>query len=134
MDRWLYFLVAGLLRAFPLPARAGFRESFAFMGELVDRGTNVLVFPEGMRTRDGRMNPFRAGIGMLVNNLNIPVVPMRIDGLFPLKVARRAWAPAGAVKVTIGKPVRFEAGTDAEEIRTRLEENVAGLNLEGARR
>jgi len=131
VERWKnkfwYFLTAGLLRAFPLPARAGFRESFAFMGELVDRKTNLLVFPEGMRTRNGKLNAFRAGIGMLVNNLSIPVVPLRIDGLFPLKVAHQAWAPAGMVSVTIGPPVRFAPGTEAEEIRRELERVVAGL-------
>jgi long-chain acyl-CoA synthetase len=127
LDKALYFLIVLFMRAFPLPARAGFRESFAFMGELADRGVNLLVFPEGMRTRDGKMNPFRAGIGMLVNNLNIPVVPLRLDGLFPLKVARRATAPPGTVSVTIGPAVRFEPGTDPEHIRRELERVVAAL-------
>ena len=70
-----------LLNLFPLPRQSGFRRSF-HLGEAVDRGYSVLVFPEGRHTTDGKMNPFRAGIGLLAVNLGIPVLPMRIDGLF----------------------------------------------------
>ncbi len=126
-ERFLYFLILLLFRAFPLPARAGFRQSFAFMGELVDRGSNLLIFPEGMRTLDGRLNPFRAGTGLLVGNLNVPVVPMRLDGLFPLKIARRWWAPPGTVKVSIGEALRFDRGTDPEQATRDLRDRVAAL-------
>jgi long-chain acyl-CoA synthetase len=126
-ERLIYFLVVMLFRAFPLASRAGFRQSFAFMGELADRGSNLLVFPEGMRTRDGKLNVFRAGIGLLVNNLNVPVVPMRIDGLFPLKVARRWYARPGTVRVSIGEPVRFAPGTDPDQITRELHARVAAL-------
>ena len=80
-------LAVSLLNLFPLPREAGFRESFAYAGESVDRGYSVLVFPEGRHTTDGKMLPFRAGIGLLANNLRIPIVPMRIDGLFEVKQA-----------------------------------------------
>jgi len=71
----------------PLPREAGFRQSFAYAGEAVDRRYSVLVFPEGRHTVDGKVNPFRAGIGLLANNLNIPVLPMRIVGMFEVKQA-----------------------------------------------
>ena len=80
-DRVEWFLGVSLLNLFPLPRDAGFRDSFAFAGESVDRGYSILVFPEGHHTTDGKLRPFRSGIGLLANNLDIPVVPMRIDGL-----------------------------------------------------
>ena len=46
-----YYLIVALFNVFPLPQRSGFRKSFAFAGELVDRGYSVLVFPEGARTK-----------------------------------------------------------------------------------
>ncbi|MGH9643227.1 MAG: AMP-binding protein, partial [Terriglobales bacterium] len=64
-----------LLNLFPLPREAGFRKSFAYAGEAVDRGYSVLVFPEGRHTEDGKLHPFRTGIGLLANNLRIPVLP-----------------------------------------------------------
>ncbi len=87
-DRVQWTLGVALLNLFPLPRQAGFRKSFAYAGEAVDRGYSVLVFPEGRHTEDGKLRPFRSGVGLLVNNLRIPVIPMRIDGLFEIKQAR----------------------------------------------
>ena len=63
-DRMQWVLGVSLLNLFPLPREAGFRRSFAYAGEAVDRGYSVLVFPEGRHTTDGKMNPFRAGSGI----------------------------------------------------------------------
>ena len=122
-----YWLVTALFDVFPLPQRSGFRESFAFAGESVDRGYSVVIFPEGRRTTDGQMSPFRAGIGILAQAVKIPVVPMRIDGLFPLKQQDRTFARRGEIKITVGNPMEFQVGTSEEEIARKLEEIVKSL-------
>src|SRR6266567_2313613 len=126
-DRAEWFLGVSLLNVFPLPREAGFRESFAFAGESVDRGFSILVFPEGHHTTDGKLKPFRAGIGLLVNNLGIPVVPMRIDGLFELKKAGRRMARPYQITVRIGPPVRFESERDPAQIAAELQQAVEHL-------
>ena len=126
-DRIEWFAGVSLLNVFPLPREAGFRDSFAFAGESVDRGYSILVFPEGRHTTDGRLNPFRSGIGLLARNLNIPVVPMRIDGLFELKQARRRTARPFQVKVRIGAPVRFPKDAEPEQIAAELQRRVQDL-------
>ncbi len=128
LDRMGYWLMTALFGVFPLPARAGFRRSFAFIGESVDRGYSVLVLPEGMRTRDGKLGPFRTGIGLLVNNLKLPVLPMRIDGLWELKQAGRRTAPPGAIRVTVGAPVTLAPDSDPVKIAGELRRIVASLN------
>jgi len=122
-----YLLIVGLFNVFPLPMRAGFRKSFAFAGELVDRGWSVLVFPEGQRTRTGEMNPFRAGIGLLATRLRVPVVPARLDGLFEKRVEESKWARPGEIQVAVGAPVEFAETTAAEEIARDLERRVKAL-------
>ena len=126
-DQLKWTLGVSLLNLFPLPREAGFRESFAYAGECVDRGYSVLVFPEGRHTTDGEMLPFRAGIGLLANNLQIPIVPMRIDGLFELKQAGKRFARPGQVKVKIGAAVRFEPGSAPEWIARELQNRVEQL-------
>jgi long-chain acyl-CoA synthetase len=122
-----YFLIAIFFNVFSLPQQAKYRESFRFAGELADRGFSVVIFPEGRRTETGEMSPFKSGIGLLATHLNLPIIPMRIDGLFPFKIAKKHYTPPGAIQVKIGDPVRFGAEDDAEEIARRLQEIVAGL-------
>lgn len=128
-DRVQWVLGVSLLNLFPLPREAGFRRSFAYAGEAVDRGYSVLVFPEGRHTTDGKMNPFRSGIGLLAENLAIPVLPMRIDGLFEVKHAGRRFAAPWTIRVRIGSPMQFSRGTDPQEIAERLHAAVGGLGI-----
>ena len=116
-----YYLVVALFNVFPLPQQSGVRESFAYVGESVDRGYSVLVYPEGIRTPDGKPSSFRSGVGMLAARLNIPVVPIRIDGLYQMKMAGHKIARPGELRVVIGKPMRFPPETQAEEITNQIE-------------
>ena len=116
-----YYLVVALFNVFPLPQESGVRESFAYAGESVDRGYSVLVYPEGVRTPDGKPSPFRSGLGMLASRLDISVLPMRIDGLWEMKMAGHKIARPGQLQVVIGKPMRFPPDTPAEEITNQVE-------------
>jgi len=127
LDRTKWFLGVSLLNLFPLPREGGFRESFAFAGESADRGYSILVFPEGRHTTDGKMLPFRAGVGLLANNLAIPVVPVRIEGLFEVKQAGRRFARPGQIRVRIGAPVRFPHDSDPQWIARELQKKVEQL-------
>ena len=122
-----YWLVVALFNVFPLPQQSGVSESFAYAGESVDRGYSVVVFPEGVRTADGKPCPFRSGIGMLAARLNIPVVPMRIDGLYEMKMAGHKIARPGDLTVVVGKPMRFPPETPAEEITHQIEHKTWSL-------
>jgi long-chain acyl-CoA synthetase len=126
-DHIEWALGVSLLNLFPLPREAGFRESFAFAGESVDRGYNILIFPEGRHTTDGAIRPFRSGIGLLVNNLRIPVVPLRIDGLFELKQRGKKIARPHQITVRIGEAVYFPPDSDPEQIAAELKNRVEQL-------
>jgi long-chain acyl-CoA synthetase len=126
-DRVQWTLGVALLNLFPLPRESGFRKSFAYAGEAVDRGYSVLVFPEGKHTEDGKIRRFRTGVGLLANNLRIPILPMRIDGLFEIKKAGKKFAAPGKIEVRIGKPVQFAPESDPEEIARALQKVVEDL-------
>lgn len=127
---WMgYWLVTALFNVFPLPQFSGFRRSFRFAGECADRGYSVLIFPEGEvnNAEDGRMAAFQSGIGLLTENLALPIVPMRLDGVWQMKRERRRLAHFGEITVHIGSPVFFPKETAAGEIAKQLEAIVAGL-------
>ncbi|PYJ53209.1 MAG: hypothetical protein DME82_14640 [Verrucomicrobia bacterium] len=111
-----YFAVVLFFNVFSLPQKSGFRRSFAFAGEMMDRGYNLMVFPEGERTKRGVLNPFRLGTGLLIQELDAPVVPMRIEGLWKLKQANRHFAWPGEISVLVGKPVRYSSQDSPEQI------------------
>ncbi len=131
--RWAYqlgcWLVMALFNVFPLPQFSSFRESFRFAGESADRGYSLLVFPEGEvnNSEDGRMAAFRSGIGLLQENLRLPIVPMRLDGVWQMKRERRRLARFGEITVRIGAPVTFPPGVPPEEVARKLESLVMGL-------
>jgi len=127
IERVSYVLVVSLFNVFPLPRRAGYRESFAYAGELADRGESILVFPEGELTRDGKIAAFRPGIGLLASRLGVPVVPMRIDGLYAVRMADKSHARPGTVRISIGAPVGFDRSASAEEITREIEQHVRAL-------
>jgi long-chain acyl-CoA synthetase len=131
LQKWIqklsYWLVGALFNVFPLPQQTGYRESFVFAGESADRGYSILVFPEGMRTKDGKMNRFRAGIGILAINLNLPVIPIRIDGLYELKRSGKKYSRPGKIRVTIGSAVRYDRGTEASRIALDLETRLRSM-------
>jgi long-chain acyl-CoA synthetase len=131
--RWAYnfgyWLATALFNVFPLPQHSGFRESFRFAGESADRGYNLLVFPEGEvnNSEDGRMAAFQSGIGLLAENLRLPIVPMRLDGVWKMKRERRRLAHFGEITVHIGAPSTFSPDTPPDEIAHRLESIILGL-------
>ncbi len=123
LSYWVgYYLAVALFNVFPLPQQSGVRESFAYAGESVDRGYSVLVYPEGRRTPDGKPSPFRSGLGMLAARLNVPVLPLRIDGLYEMKITGRKIARPAELRVVIGRPMSFPPDTPPEEITNQLEE------------
>ncbi|MEW6128341.1 MAG: AMP-binding protein [Acidobacteriota bacterium] len=122
-----YALVLCFFNAFSLPQESGFRRSFTVAGRLMDAGYNLLVFPEGQRTQDGRLNPFMKGIGLLASKLNAQIIPIKISGLFELKKRNRYFALPGEITLTIGEPVRYEAGKSPDEITEDLQQRLAKL-------
>ena len=83
----------------------------------------MLIFPEGKRTDDGTIDRFRPGIGMIASRLNVPVVPVRIDGLD--RVLHHTWhmARPGRVRVAFGEPLKL-SGDDYEALARQVEDAV----------
>jgi long-chain acyl-CoA synthetase len=127
---WMgYWLVTALFNVFPLPQHSGYRESFRFAGESVDRGCSLLIFPEGEvnNSDDGKMAPFQSGIGLLAENLRLPIIPMRLDGVWKMKREHRRLAHFGEIVVHIGAPMEFPPDAAPEAIARSLEARVAEL-------
>ena len=122
-----YYLAALFFDAFPLPQReAGARHTLRYIGDILESGFSILIFPEGRRSETGEIDRFRPGIGMIASRLEVPVVPVRIEGLD--RVLHPSWRMArpGRVRVAFGAPLRL-AGENYEALAADVESAVRRL-------
>jgi long-chain acyl-CoA synthetase len=122
-----YFLITALFNVFPLPRQRDFQLSFAHAGRAMDRGMNVMVFPEGTRSAEGKLARFRAGIGLLAKESGVPVLPVAIRGLGELKTTGKRWFRTGTIEVHVGEAIKFAPEATEAEITERLHAEVARL-------
>jgi long-chain acyl-CoA synthetase len=122
-----YWLVTALFNVFPLPRQRDFQASFAHAGKALDRGYNVMVFPEGARSAEGQLARFRPGIGLLVKQSFVPVLPVGIRGLGELKTGERRWFRSGTIEVHEGEAICFGPEETEAAITARLHDEVERL-------
>lgn len=96
-------------QVFPIDPRRGPIASLAFGAAVLKRGHSVIWFPEGQRSPEGKLLPFRAGLGLILKEYSdLPVVPVYIEGTYEaLPVGARFPRPRRIV-VHIGKPLMPE--------------------------
>ncbi len=123
----IYWLITALFNVFPLPRQRDFQASFTHAGKAMDRGYNVLVFPEGRQSVEGQLARFRPGIGLLAKQCGAPVLPIGIRGLGELKTGSRRWFRSGTIEVRVGEAIRFRPEETEAAITARLHDEVERL-------
>jgi 1-acyl-sn-glycerol-3-phosphate acyltransferase len=90
-----------------------------------------IIFPEGGRSRNGSMTSFKHGLGMLVAETNVPVVPCGLVGAFEALPPERNIPRPVAIKLTIGDPVQYPSTpndrTGWSQIAASVESRVRDL-------
>ena len=76
-----YVFICLFLNVIPLSRTHGYKQSLENIGYMIDKGFNILIFPEGAITIDGNIKEFEPGIGIIAKEMKVPIVPIRIDGL-----------------------------------------------------
>jgi long-chain acyl-CoA synthetase len=122
-----YYLASLFFNAFPLPQReAGTRQTLRYIGELIEDGFSVLIFPEGKRTDAGEINRFQPGAAMIAAKLGVPVIPVRLDGLEKVLHQRARWPTRGPVRVAFGPPLLLK-GHEYASLAGQIEDAVRQL-------
>lgn len=122
----------GLLNALPMWRRnCGSHAMRELRERLTGEPCGYILFPEGTRSRDGAMAPFRSGIGMIVAATPVPVVPAHIEGShLALPPGRRMPAPR-SIRVRFGPPLQFAGVPNGRpgwtEVAARCEAAVRAL-------
>jgi len=82
---------------------------------LISEPCSYILFPEGARSRDGALLPFKAGLGMIIGDSSVPVVPCAITGAFEALHANAKLPSPTRIRVRIGKPLTFTDLPDGRE-------------------
>jgi long-chain acyl-CoA synthetase len=122
-------LASVLANAFPLQREGGVRKSLELLGSRMDKGYNILIYPEGMLTNGGPIQPFKAGAGLIAVEGGSAIVPVRlkINRMSIIDKRRLPAALRGDVELVIGKPIWFDSTMDHNAATTQLEAAVAAL-------
>jgi len=102
--------------------------SLEYVGEMVDRGWNVLISPEGRLSTTGRLQPFKSGIGLLAVSLGVPVIPIKTIGLAGTVPLHAKWPKRRSrVTVRIGQPMCFGPRMNYDDVTEALYRAVEDL-------
>lgn len=125
---WRKGLTALFFNAFPVD-RVGELRSKGMATTLLDDGVPVLIFPEGTRSRDTTIAPFKAGAAALAIKAAVPCVPVAVVGANAAMPRTRNWPVRGRppVGIAFGEPLRHRAGETVTAFNRRIESSVRDL-------
>ena len=123
-----------LLNTFAFSRSGNIRASLERCGELMDGGWSILIYPEGTRSPDGRLLPFKSGIGLLARGLHVSVVPIAVSGGHEILPKGAGLPRRGPAAVEFGSPVKLDADSGADQIVLSLHDAVAALISKEQRR
>jgi 1-acyl-sn-glycerol-3-phosphate acyltransferase len=117
---------ASLSGSFPI-TRGGGSATLDYPKWLIDQGESIMIFPEGTRSRSGKMVKFKHGPSILAVTKQVPVVPLYIQGTRSIRATGSREMTPGPVTVVIGKPRRFAPDTPIPDVTRALFHAVDGL-------
>ena len=123
-------IVSLFLNTFPFSRTGGAQAQLHSSSQLLKSGWNLVLFPEGSRSPDGRIQEFKPGVGHLANETGTPVVPMHIRGAYRIMPRGQKLPLPGPVRVRIGKPMAPAKGEGSRQFTGRVEQAVRSLAKE----
>jgi len=124
-------LVSLFLNTFPFSRTGGAQGQLHSSSQLLKSGWNLVLFPEGSRSPDGRIQEFKPGVGHLAKETGTPVVPMHIQGAFQVMPRGQRLPVPGPIRVRIGKPMTPQRAEGSREFTARVEKAVRTLASSG---
>jgi long-chain acyl-CoA synthetase len=116
-------LASRLGHVVPIDSHRAVFSSLAFGAAVLKRRENLVWFPEGHRSHTGELQPFRPGIGMLLNRFPVPVVPVFIRGTHEAMPPGKVWPKPTKLKIVFGKPLdprELEQQGEGEQPQDRI--------------
>ena len=118
--------LAKLTQVIPVDMEAKLFNALQLSAYVLRAGKVLCVFPEGSRSRDGKIKEFKKGVGIIAKELNVPLVPVAITGTFEMMRPGQLFPRPGKVSISFGKPL-YPGEMGYEELTKRLYGEVVRL-------
>ena len=107
-----------------LMERKNLKNSILKMAEVLKQGKSIVIFPEGKRTHDGAMNPFRKTFAILSKELNVPILPVCIQGAFKAMPRGRILPMPNHISVEYLPIIKPNAANSYEELAALVQSEI----------
>jgi 1-acyl-sn-glycerol-3-phosphate acyltransferase len=121
-------IVSLFLNTFPFSRTGGAQAQLHSSSQLLKSGWNLVLFPEGSRSPDGRIQEFKPGVGFLAKETGTPVVPMHIQGAYQVMPRHQQIPLPGPIRVRIGRPMTPGPKEGTREFTARVEKAVRTMS------
>lgn len=135
---WFMGWILPKLNVIPVDSETGRdRTALKALIRILRAGQGTVIFPEGQRTPDGKLQPAQPGLGLVIAKTLAPVVPMRIFGAYDAWPIHEKWPRPGRITIVVGEPIFFTQGDVAaggkevyQQLSQRVMDAIAGLGME----
>lgn len=104
--------------------KSNLKNSILKLSEVLKKGKNVIIFPEGSRSYDGEMVPFKKTFAILSKELNVPVVPVCIRGAYDVLPRGSRWIKSKKIEVEYLPPLMPDDGDTYDSVSDKVKESI----------
>ena len=111
----------GLPRIDRKNAKANFEKINDSINQVIKLGNSIMIFPEGKRSNQKELLPFKKGASHVAKNFNLPIIPVVTHNAHNLMVKGKVWLKRGEIKIEILEPIYNVNDYTVDELTSKME-------------
>jgi 1-acyl-sn-glycerol-3-phosphate acyltransferase len=109
------YIFRNLFNMIPFKRKGWFRDCLPICRELLNQNKIILIFPEGTRSKSGKLQTFKSGLGFLALELGVPIIPAYIHGTYEALPKGKIFHRRHPIQVAFGKPIHINTYLNQQE-------------------
>ena len=111
----------GLPRIDRKNAKANFEKINDSINQVIKLGNSIMIFPEGKRSNQKELLPFKKGASHIAKNFNLPIIPVVSHNAHNLMIKGKVWLKSGEIKIEILDPIYNVNDYTVDELTSKME-------------